>query len=338
VYTHSRAAVAAAWLDELRETEWVAVGRGERVVPAAAVIKSVETQTLYREFAVGLEAGDVGDAVATALHLITDVRVADLVDYIAKVRDGQQRADEAQLHQIYRTIAKRCPATAAWNTPIGGLTAQELRRRFAQGDGLIFVGAGEWRRPNQVRRGSDIFHDRQRFVPGGSALADLWLVLGVRQPSLDDCLAFCKALAAQDYTIHTSAALIDVYRYMEPLLPAAERKHRNRLKALPVACDGHWTVERPSCFVEDDELRRALATALPRCRFWSPPCNIRDLPSLVSMIGVTIANRSQATGRAPWNAPTVIANALSERSITSRMNSPAMTPQPAIGSRSAGNA
>ena len=111
----------------------------------------------------------------------------------------------------------------------------------------------------------------------------------MREPSLDDCLAFCKSLAAKDYTVSTSAALIDVYRYMEPLLATAERKHRTRLKSLPIACDGHWTVERPIYFVEDDELRRALATLTP-CRFWSPPCSIRDLPALVSMIGVIEAN------------------------------------------------
>jgi hypothetical protein len=290
VYTYSRGTVTAAWLNELRETEWVAVGRGERVVPAAAVIKSVETQTLYKEFAAGLEPGDVSDAIAAALHLITDVRVADLVTYIARLRDGAKRPDEAELHQLYRTIAKRCPAAAAWNTPIGGLTAQQLRKRFADGDGLIYVGSGEWRRPDQVLRGRDIFHDRQRFVPGGPALANLWLTLGVRLPRLDDCLRFCRALAAQDYKVNASAALIDVYRYMEPLLPDAERKHRTRLRALPVACGGHWTVARPIYFVEDDELRRALAAALPRAAFWTPPCSIRDLPHLVSMIGITIAS------------------------------------------------
>jgi hypothetical protein len=123
------------------------------------------------------------------------------------------------------------------------------------------------------------------------------VVLGVRQPSLDDCLAWCKALAAQDYTINVSAALIDIYRYMEPMLSAAERKHRNRLKVLRVVCDGHWTVERPIYFVEDDELRHALATSSPRSHFWSPPCNIRDLPTLVSMIGVIIVNPTvQVTG------------------------------------------
>jgi hypothetical protein len=290
VYTYPRGAVTAAWLNELRETEWVTVGRGERVEPAAAVIKTIETQTLYSTFAVGLDEGDVCDAIVTALHLITDVRVADLVNYIAQVRDGRHRADEAQLHQIYQTIAKRCPSTAVWNTRVGGLTVQELRGRFAEGGGLIQVGAGQWRRPDQVRRGKDIFHDRQRFVPGGPVLDDLWVVLGVRQSSLDGCLAFCKALAAQNYTVNASAALIDVYRYMEPLLATAERKHRTRLKSLPIACDGHWAVERPIYFVEDDELRSALATALPRCRFWSPPYNIRDLPTLVSMIDVTIAN------------------------------------------------
>lgn len=121
-------------------------------------------------------------------------------------------------------------------------------------------------------------------------LANLWLTLGVRLPRLDDCLNFCRALAAQDYTGNASAALIDVYRYMEPLLPDAERKHRIRLRALPVACGGHWTVERPIYFVEDDELRRALATALPRASFRDPPCSVRDLSHLVSMIGITIAS------------------------------------------------
>lgn len=290
VYAHDRGVVTAAWLNELRETGWVTVGRGERIVPARAVIKTVETQTLYSTFAFGLEAGDVCDAIAKALDIITDVRVVDLVDYIAKVRDDQQTLDEAQLHQIYRAIANRCPSTVAWNTSIGGLAVQELRRRFAEGAGLVYVGAGQWRRPDQVRRGRDIFHDRQRFVPGGAIHANLWATLGVREPNLDDCLAFCKALATQGYTVDVGAALIDVYRYMEPLLATAERKHRTRLKSLPIACDGHWRVGRPIYFVEGDELRGALATALPRYRFWNPPCNIRDLPTLVSMMGVTIAN------------------------------------------------
>jgi hypothetical protein len=290
IHTYSTGTVTAAWLNELHETEWVAVGRGERVVPADAVIKTIETQTLYSIFAVGLEAGDLCDAIATALHLITDVRVAHLLSYIAQVRDGQQRADEAQLDQIYRRIAKRCPPTLALNTPIGELTVRELRSRFAEGDGLIRVGAGQWRRPDQVRRGRDIFHDRQQFVPGGPILANLWVALGVHEPSLDDCVGFCKALAAQDYTVNASAALIDVYRYMEPRLAATEPKHRIRLKSLPIACDGHWTVERPIYFVEDDELRHALATTLTGCRFWSPPCNMRDLPTLVSIIGVIEVN------------------------------------------------
>jgi hypothetical protein len=42
-------------------------------------------------------------------------------------------------------------------------------------------------------------------------------------------------------------------------------------------------------FVEDDELRHALAK-LTRCRFWSPPCNICDLPTLLSMLGVIEGN------------------------------------------------
>ena len=35
------------------------------------------------------------------------------------------------------------------------------------------------------------------------------------------------------------------------------------------------------------ELRSALADALPTHRFWTPPCDVRDLPNLIEMTGVT---------------------------------------------------
>ena len=190
VYTYPKLPVTATWLNELRETEWVAVGQGERVQPSAAVIKSSETETLYSTFVFDLQPGDISIEMAKALHLITDVRVGDLIGYIENLRDGQDRLDEAHLLQIYRSIADRCPSTSASNAPVGELTAREVRLRFSEGSGLIHVSAGQWKRPDEVLRGKDIFHDRQRFVPGGQPLANLWLTLGVREtgPARLSCL------------------------------------------------------------------------------------------------------------------------------------------------------
>jgi hypothetical protein len=281
--------VTATWLSELRETEWMAVGNGERVRPAEAVIRSSETQALYSTFAFDLQPGDISPAVAKALHLITDVRVGDLIGHVEGLRDRSEHVDEAHLLQIYRNIADRCPSlpAPAWNAAIGELTVQDVRKRFSNGSGLIHVGAGQWKRPDEVRTGKDIFHDRQRFVPGGQSQENLWLTLGVRKPDLGDCIAFCRNLAGGENDIKANSALIDVYRYMEPLVTSAEARHRKRLRTLPVACGNDWVLDRPIYFIEDDELRSALAAALRQNRFWTPPCDARDLGKLATAAGIT---------------------------------------------------
>lgn len=199
------------------------------------------------------------------------MRVSDVVSYLENVRDGGIEADEADVMQIYRNLAKLCPKTPVWNMKVGDLSGQELRRRFGQGDGLVYMSGLGWRRPNQLLRGPDIFRDRQRFVPGGAACENLWITLAVPTPSLDDCIGFCRSLANQKPDKAVTEKLIDVYRYMENLLADTEKKHRDRLRALPLVCSGKWESERPIFFVQDKELRQQLAAELPEQRFWTPP-------------------------------------------------------------------
>ena len=289
VYSYGKVPVTADWLIDLREEPWIAVGRGQPVPPASAVIKTAETQTLYPSsaFAVGVEPGDIGNDFAAALGLITDVRLSDLIEHLAGIRDGEEPVDDGHVLQIYRNIARICPKSASWNTRIGDMTVQALRARFSEGTGLIHSGGGVWHRPANLLKGKDIFHDRGNFVPGGPACSDLWSVLDVREPSLDDCIGYCRSLAAQAYTASMIAILIDIFRYMEPLLPSASRGQKNRLKELPLVCSESWEVERPIYFADDPELRGELAKTLPGRRFWTPPCDVRDLPNLVEMTRVT---------------------------------------------------
>ncbi|MCW0232560.1 MAG: DUF3883 domain-containing protein [Ferrovibrio sp.] len=294
VYVYPRAPVTAQWLIHLREMPWVAVGKGELVKPNEAVVKTQETQTLYAStaFAVGIDVRDFSADFAATLGLVTSVRVSDLVRLLRGMCDGDDVVDDAQVMAIYRNLARYVPSTVAWNTRIGDMMIQDLRKAFTENQGLIHIGGDVWRRPNELMRGKDIFHNRSRFVPGGPALASLWSALDVREPTLDDCLMFLKSLAGQAHDVGLTSRLIDVYRYMEPLLANAERRHRERMKVLPLYCDDCWEAERPIFLVEESELRSQLAKALPAKKFWMPPCDLRELTSLVVFTGVT---RSEPT-------------------------------------------
>jgi hypothetical protein len=284
-YIHDKGTVTAAWLNELRETSWVAAGRGELVAPDGAVVRTMETESLYGTFVCDIGPGEIDERVAEALRLITDVRVGDLLTHLEGLRDSGEPVDEAHVLRVYRTIAKRCPRVANYSTRIGEISAQNLRLRFLAGNGLIYVGGGQWRRPDQVLRGMDIFHDRNRFVPGGSALSNLWIVLDVHEPDLNDCIQFCRELANSSCDAQAAGALMDVYRYMEHLTGAAERRHKEKLKTLPLACSERWVTTRPVYFVEEAELRKELASAVT-LSFWTPPCDTRDFPNLVTMMGI----------------------------------------------------
>lgn len=294
VYIYPRAPVTAQWLTQLRETPWVAIGKGELVTPNEAVVKTQETQTLYANaaLAVGIDPGDFSADFAETLALVTSVRVSDLVKLLRETRDGVEAIDDAQIMAIYRNIAKYVSRTVVWNTRIGDMTVQDLRTAFSENQGLIHIGGNVWRRPNELMRGKDIFHDRARFVPGGPAFTNLWSALDVREPTLDDCLTFLKSLVGQAHEVGITSRLIDVYRYIEPLLANAERRHRERTKALPLYCCDRWESERPIFLVEESELRSQLANALPAKKFWTPPCDLRELASLVVFTAVT---RSEPT-------------------------------------------
>jgi hypothetical protein len=166
VYVYPKAPVTAQWLIQLRETPWVAIGKDELVTPNKAVVKSQETQTLYSNtaFAVGIDLEDFSADFAAMLGLVTSVRISDLVKLLRETRNRVEAID-AQVLAIYRNIAKYVPRAVVWSTRIGDMTAQDLRKAFTENQGLIHVGGNVWRRPNELTRGKDIFHDRSRFVP-----------------------------------------------------------------------------------------------------------------------------------------------------------------------------
>src|SRR5262249_38158119 len=158
----------------LRETAWVAVGKGDLVVPASAVIRTARTETLYSSdsFVCDVEGADLGSALAAELRLITDIRASDLVAHLERIRDGSEDIEHARVLEAYRTLAKLCPKDT--NGRVGDLWAHELRKRFSTGEGLISIKLGDWKRPEELFSGKDVFHEPELFLPSGPAYSELW--------------------------------------------------------------------------------------------------------------------------------------------------------------------
>lgn len=294
-YAYVQGEVPSEWLGRLLETAWVAVGTGLLRVPSEAVVRTPQTQTLYgaEDFIFGVTADDLRSGLTAELKIITDVRASDLVGLLEQLRDSTGEADPSRVLGAYRSLAKLCPTPVGWNSRIGDLPVQELRRKFSEGEGLILVPGPEgspsrWRRPDELFMGKDIFLDPSRFVPGGPSLSDLWHALQVRRPTLDDCISALRDLAARPYGTSAEAELIEIYRYIEPMIAKSERRHRERLRTLPVgAVNVGWARDRPIYHVEDRELRGQLAQARPDLRFWAPPCDVHALPNISAALGLT---------------------------------------------------
>lgn len=292
VHRHPKGQVAAAWLNQLKETEWMVVGTGELTLAATAVVRSSSTQSMYGSslWLVGIAPDDLRPGFVSTLKLITDVRASDLVGLLEQFRADGGTPDSSKTLSVYRALAKQ-PQTGSWHVQrLGDMDLASLRARFAKGS-LIWVedpnGKGHWKAPRELLTGRDIFHDPTRFVPGGPSCAELWKALAVTPPSLDDCLAYLKGMGANPYSTEAEAVLIDVYRFMEVLLQAPDRRQRDRLKALPVGGSGGWESERPILQLDDRELRQQLAQAYPELRFWNPPCDTQALPLVSAALGLT---------------------------------------------------
>lgn len=289
---HPRGNVTASWLNTLRDSNWVAVGQGETVLPHEAVLRTPETQTLYRTFISGVNAKDINYELLNALGIITDVRIGDLLNRLVAFRDNQEAVDPSQTQHIYRALAKRCPPSATFISRVGELTVQELRSRFLEGQGLIYVPARGWFKPHELFRGLDIFHGQRPFVPGGVTpyCQNLWRALNIPEPGLEDCIQYCRELSQKPYDIETESQLMDVYRYMETRLEKEEQAPKDKLRTLPLYCSSGWVKQRPIYSVDNQELREQLGKALPDLHCWVPPCDIQYFPGLVKALRVVELN------------------------------------------------
>jgi hypothetical protein len=297
IHKHPRDEIDADWICRLRDQEWVALASGAMRSPEQAVVRTQQTQVAYPPgtFIAGVSGDDVHPGLAAALKLVTDVRASDLVSLLENVRREPGPPDADRALQTYRALSRQCVSSHGWISKVGDMSIHDVRRRFGDGVGLVLVPCGDgsggaWRRPTELLVGRDVLHQPDRFAPGGPACARLWSALGIVAPQLDDCIAALKSISGNPPSATVDAALIDIYRHMEPLLSKADKRQKAALRSLPVCMASGWTAARPVFRVDDRELRARLSCARPDLSFWEPPCDVHALPHLSTALGLTQVN------------------------------------------------
>lgn len=292
VKVHPRRNAPAHWICQLREAEWVPVGKTGFRRPGEAVLKNASTEAVYGpgDFVAGVDASDVPEDLAVALGLVQRVRASDVVRSLEQMRSATIPFDRIKVRQAYKQLDKLVPRNP-WEAFFGDLTSAQLRARFAAGGGLVVVdsegGRPTWRRPDQVLRGRQILPGPARYVPEAEGLSRLWRFLGIQETRVEDCCTYLKDRADRHEPNDEPGILIEVYGYLNGLLSKEDAVGADKVRHLPLACGDAWRARRPVFLVEQQDLRTGLATAMQDRFFWDPPCRTASIPHLVASLGLT---------------------------------------------------
>jgi hypothetical protein len=281
----------ASWLATARDTPWLTTESGAASCRRELVVRTPQTEALYGRDASMFAADVSGDMAASAavraLQLTTDPRISKVVDELVKLRSEGDEVDATAVAVRYAAIAAAVRnVDAPLDSTVGDLTVRKLRGRFGshrRKPGLILVD-GRWLAPAQVLRGKPIFGRHRAFVPERSHADRLWRILGVRTPSITDCVAFLKQIAGTAPSAEDEQILLNTYVYLAEHLAEASRAERHALAELPLWSGERWLATRPIYVIDDAEVGRELTRKLP---VWQPPIAPRSLGPLLGALNVT---------------------------------------------------
>ncbi len=291
----------ASWLALAMDTPWLLSEGGVVTPPRELVVRTPMNEALYRHDP-QVFAADVGPDLATspavrALGLRTDPRVSEVVEQLAEMRDASSDIDAAAVAVCYAAIAAAVRNVDA--TPeamVGDLTVRQLRARFG-GDrrrpGRILVD-GRWLAPAKVFRGKPIFGHRRAFVPDKSHADRLWRVLGLRTPTVSDCVVVLREIARGTPGSEDEQVLLDTYVFIRDHLSGASRAEQRALAELPLWSGRRWLRDRPVYVVDDPGVGLALTGKLD---IWQPPLTTDALRSLFAALDVTLLDDRSFSAR-----------------------------------------
>ena len=285
-----KGAMPAYWLWQARDVEWLDDERGKPRRPSELRVRTPGTEAVYgpdrSNFVHADLYGGNWQPVLSALGVLGDPSrgqlVARLKDLRAATQEGEYPRLEAEKETaiVYKALARSLQGASTRSD----LSPTQVRREFSNGEGLILTDAG-WRSPERVFGGDPVLGPYGVFAPAIEDTEALWEALGLRRPSVMDCVKVIRKIARR-FPVEPSdtAILLDALRVIASDYNAnATAKERRALRELPLLTQRGWVRQRP-VFVTDDQL---LADGLgDRLEIWRPGGELEQFSPILEALRV----------------------------------------------------
>ncbi len=289
--------IPAYWLWQARDVEWLDDERGTPRRPSELRVRTAGTEAIY-----GADSPDYlhenlfrpnWQPVLTALGVTGDPSREELVARLISLRDDTQ-PDEHRTGERKQKVAIAYKALArSLQTPSSrsDLNRARLRQEFSKDDGLILTELG-WRKPDNVFGGDPILGKYRAFAPAILGTQPLWVALGLKRPSVRDCVQVIREIARRRLgDPHDDVIVLEALRFLAVEHSSnATAQDRRALRTLPLLTSEGWIRSRP-VFATDDQL---LSSGLrDRLVMWHPGGELEQFKSLLGPLGVRLIDAAQ---------------------------------------------
>lgn len=291
--------VPASWLADLIDRKWFRDESGKLSKPSELTVRSPRAESIYGgsvRYAADLRPEDGKTGFADAIGMERREAASRIVAQLEDMRDGRQEPDPARVLRCYLALAEQCPpasATGVTELDCGDMSVRSLRGKFGlKGRGLLMDPEdGEWRSPPAFYRGPEIFKGVRPRVPSTPALLPLWLALGIKEPTVSNCVSAFVSVARTPPSPELDGFLVNVFQHVAKK-SREDKPRRGLLPQIPLACGDAWVLKRPVYVVSGFEDGRAFASQAARLRVWTPPCDVGVLDDILEPLGVEFVTPS----------------------------------------------
>ena len=293
-----RGEMPAYWLWQLRDVAWLDDERRKPRLPSELRVRTPATEAVYGADSPNYLHSELHrpswQPVLTALGVEGAPSRRQLVNRLNDLRDAMQ-AGEYPAHEVRREAAvvyKALARSLQSPSPRSDLNRTELQREFANGDGLILTNSG-WRTPQRVFGGEAILGNYSVFAPAVSDTEALWDSLGLRRPSIMDCVRAIRKISRRCLVDAEDAAiLLDALRVIaREYGPTTTATERRALRELPLLTTLGWMRQRPVYATDDRSLVEGLGDRLP---IWQPGGELHQFASIVEALRVLPIDATEA--------------------------------------------
>jgi hypothetical protein len=286
-----REPITATWLARLASAPWLttqekglhpAAPRDLRILTGANGLFG-EDPSLYAE---ELDDEHASTPLAESLGIKGRPPASELLDLLEEFRETELAggtADPRRVQRCYEGLARYCPGGP--DAERIDVSEREIKAAFGfstSETGLVHH-ARKWLPPARVRRG-----DHLTDLPMVHGAPQLWDLLGVREPDVQDCVEALTMLAKRNDDDRPGQ--IRIYRRLLELL-GHERQLEKKLNAAPFFIGSGWVTGTRVYAVANSALADALAARVP---VWRPPLTLEELEPLLSKLPVQRLDESLA--------------------------------------------